>query len=108
MYRVELTRGAATSLVIFREPGMQRVLIDPEISGGLGYSLIGLKCQFDSSLFKRRTVWRHFLFAHWNDLTSCLGFLVSRCPVKCSQFTISESHVRGLYQRSYLPLLACH
>jgi len=78
---------AITPMVIVREPGRQRLLMDPQISSRLSHGLIGLDRQFDRAFFAFRTLRLRRLCTHWTDLTRSLISLVSRCPVKYSHIT---------------------
>ena len=79
--------GAITPMVIFRSPGMPRILIDLKISSRVRHGLIGLDRQFDRPFFELRTIRLRCLFTPGTDLTRSLISLVSRCPVKYSHIT---------------------
>jgi len=70
--------------VIFSDPGMERVFIDPEVAGRLGNRLIRLDRQVHRALFEFGGITFHRGFTHRPHLSSGTFVRVSVCPEEYS------------------------
>src|SRR5215831_5493190 len=91
----------ALHTVIFPDPGVERIFIDPQVAGCLGNRLLRFDGKFHGALFKLGRIAFHRWFTHRTHLSRVTIALVSVCPEEYSHFIPSAALV---YQSQRL----CH
>src|SRR5215467_3944897 len=61
--------------VIFPHPGVERIFIDPEVTGSLCNGLLGLDCQFHRTFLECGGICFHRRLTHRTHLVCCVSSL---------------------------------
>src|SRR5262252_8447088 len=84
--------------VIFPNPGVERIFIDPEVTGSLGNGLLGLDCQLHRTFFEFGGILVHRRLTHRTHLVCCVS---SWSP--CVRKSIATSHLHQHPLRGVTP-----